>query len=424
MQNFGKRWPAGLQALSRHTSISKRDGAWFKNHALFIKVEKKNTDYFIFYTLYWMAIACLNPYLSLILTNKGMDGIETGTTLSVFNVVSVLASLLISYKVDKTNKPAYYLRLLSYGIICSVSVLYFVRTHWILAIIVMLYGFCTSPTNDIVDRSLMVELEDNPQRYSTYRLGGPLGFGIGMVLSALILKYTTIDYLFLVFVVVMIVNMYFTKDMITVNIEKHELEAINIKKNFIAAYKYVPYLLLALFGIGEAGINQYLALHLLELDYAIVYVSIFIGLSMIGEFTAFLFLHRIIGRFGVWPVISFGFLIQSLRLISLVNIPHWHIVVTCIIQMLGGASFALVYSSVTQIVSINSEKGARTIAQSLKTVANRGIGQGLGSMLFGVMLQYYTISLGFRWIAVLSFIVFLIVLSFSLFNNYRLRERG
>lgn len=391
-------------------------------HPVLIEMIRRHFRYFAFYVLYWMAVAFINPYLALILTDKGMSGTETGIILSLFNAISVAASLFVSYQVDRFRCANIYLNILTIGVVAAVLFLYFARSFILLNLLIAIYGFCSSPTNDIMDKSIMDELAHAPEKYASYRVGGSIGFGLGIILSAIIIKQLGLDYLIFAFVIIMSLNLFAVQGVTTnqpcPGVEKNRERAL-LWKSFLTERRYIPYLVLVLFGLGEVGINQYLAIHLLSINFEVTYVSIFVSISMIGEIIAFLFMNKIILRIGLWKTIAIGFFVQALRLVALVNIPYWPLAISFFFQVLGGASFSLVYSAITQLVASESTEGTRTIAQSLKTVANRGIGQGIGSLFFGFMIQYYSVSTGYVLAATLSISVFSLIIAIIAIQNWQ-----
>jgi PPP family 3-phenylpropionic acid transporter len=402
--------------------LTRKDREEAKENGIF-RMRSGHHAFFFFYLLYWMAIACIDPYLTLFLESRGLDGVEVGIVLAGFNLAGVFGSVLIGFLVDRSAQIRTIFYLLIAGLLLSVTAMYTIGTSFlILLLTALIYGFSATPNNDIADRLLIDRLGNQAHKYSRYRLGGSIGFGTGVLLAAYLLKRGGLSFLFYAFFIITSVNTLNIRAFFSDHTVHTSARTTPDWKIIFQDGRFYPYLTMIIFGLTETGPISFTSLHLTSVGLDPTLTGAFVGTAMIGEIIGFLILPKVLARFSPWKTITLGFLFQAFRLFAFTLTGKIPLYAILFFQIIGGSSFAFVYAAITQLVSRKFSDGMKTIAHSLKTVANKGIGAGSGSIFIGWMYKYRTTTDAFYLLAALSFLCFIILT--ILFRRRRIVKEG
>lgn len=387
-------------------------------------MRKENRQYFLFYLIYWFSVACLAPYLGLVYLQRGLSGTQIGIINSISALITIPASLIAGSRADKSNHPNLVLTCLALGAIVSVGVMYLVQGIFSLTIVTVFYGFFTSPTGDIADNLLMQRIREKPSSFGKYRLGGSLGYMVGAFVSGMILHFYSIQILFAIFIVGMVVVLMVTIRMpVNANnyYEKNSLRKIvSITTNKSALIAVIT---LVIWGLTESGVMQFLSLHILSNGYPPEYTSAIIMTAMVGEFIFFAIVPAIIRKIDPINTIAVGFAIQMMRLVSLSMVSVLPLPITILTQFVGGGAFSLVYAAGTQFIKETFDDSVSFTAQSLKTLASRGIGVVVGALLFGFLYDKYSTNTAFISVAGIAFLYSILMLLYGANVRKNIKDR-
>lgn len=344
--------------------------------------------FFLIYFFFWMASNSLEPYLGLFYEARGLSGTQIGFATTVFSLAAVLSSLAGGFLGDRIGRPSLIIPALAGGMIATTAVLYF--SHGAVAILcaVFCYGFCYSPVNGIADKALLDELQDRKDRFSRLRMGGTLGAGTGVVLAAFFVHDSSFLTAFSVFWFVIMLCGICARYMP----EAHQTPPDTLRwadyGKLVASPYFLPvYLPLVIWGFTESGVMQFLALYITRTGYPAEMTSLLIAVAMVGELLGFYVMPRLSRRLSHRHILAAAFLLQAIRMFSLAALRLLPVPLVVLCQFVGGGAYALLYSTITTVISMVYPSSISYSAHSLKLIANRGIGVSTGMLLLGALFD-------------------------------------
>lgn len=357
---------------------------------------KNKRIFFIIYLCFWMAENNLSPYLGLYYEKRGLSGTQIGVISSVFSAAVVLSALAVGIIGDKFRDSRKILLSLCGGMILGAGGLAAGTGYWGIMAAVILYGCAYSPFNGIVDKLLMDQMKGQEAGFGTYRMGGTIGAGIGVVIAGISLRYLPFFSIFINYWIIMALCAFFAAKLpVSRPVSEgtagwRDYYMVIRHKRFLSIY--VP---MAIWGFTESGVMQFQALHVARCGYSSTYTSVFIAAAMVGESLMFAAVPRVMRRLGKKNTITLAYLLQfgragALALLGVLPLP----VVICL-QMTGGGAYAGLYSTITQAVGETFPEKTAYTAHNLKLVVTRGIGASIGFLFLGVLYDRGNLSLAY-----------------------------
>lgn len=371
----------------------------------------KNKPYFGVYSFYWMAYAVLLPYIGIIYEQKGLTGSQIGAMSVLEAIIIPLAGAMVGFAFGRIKKIKLFLAAFPILCMCSAIGLYFSKGYFTLICSVACLYFFQTPINDATDRLLIARLRENANRFSNFRLGGSVGYGIGALLgSALYISFGS-HVLFptyctvMLFAVGCILLLPMPQTIFDGN-EKRKKHPVSFSVNGKFIYIYGTMLL---YGFIEAAYGKFMALHIIEQGFATTLMGYMIAFTMVGEFLIFIFFPKIAQHMSAECQLMVSFFLGMLRLCSLTFISWLPMPLLFLSQMLGGGAFAILYTTITVLIEQTYPKEMGFAAQALKNIASNGIGYVLGSVWLGILYEKISLYAGYRfhaYIAIAAFVGF------------------
>lgn len=361
---------------------------------------KRRRIFFIVYMFFWLAENNLSPYLGLYYEERGLSGTQIGVISTVFSVAVVLAALAVGVIGDKFRDSKRILLALCGGMILGVGCLAVGNGYVSILAAIILYGCAYSPFNGIVDKILMGQLNGQEERFGTYRMGGTVGAGIGVLVAGISLRYLPFRSIFFNYWIAMLLCAFFITRLpvskaAAVEVAKWKDYGMVIRhKKFLSIY--VP---MAVWGFTESGVMQFQALHVARCGYSSGFVSIFIAAAMVGESVMFAAVPWILRKMGKRKTIILAYVLQFGRAGALALLEVLPLPVVIILQMTGGGAYASLYSTITQSIGETFPEKTACTAHNLKLVVTRGIGTSIGSMFLGILYDGGKTSLAYGVLA-------------------------
>lgn len=382
-----------------------------------MKEKNKNRLFFAIYFFFWAAENCLGPYLGVYYKAIGLTGMKIGIVNGAFSVAVIIASILIGAVGDKLGNTKRLLLFLLTGMIAGTVFLFFSRTFALILIAVSIYGFSCSPVNGIADKILMDNLQDKPESFGVYRLGGTIGAGVGIIAAGILITAYDFSSLFFFYWLALLICVIYTMK-IPVTSKDHGMDKsrwsdyiIIIKhKSFISIY-----ITMMIWGFTEVGSSSFQALHIVACGFKSSYTSVFVACSLVGEGIGFVLIPHLMNRIKWKHLLAFTFLLQFFKIGTMMLLRVLPLPVVIFFQFTGGGAFAIIYSIITQAISAAYPSKVSCSAQTLKLVANKGIGLSCGFLMFGYLYENYSLTIGYGILTVISivFAVFLLLSSLS-----------
>lgn len=375
-------------------------------------MRKRNWLYFVYYFMYWLSIGCLSPYLGLFYQQRGLNGTQIGILNAVASFATIPAALFIGPLADKSRSPRRILLILLAGIFAVFGVLYSLNGFFLFAFAILIYGFVSNPISDVADTLLMGQIKEKPETYGNYRLGGSGGYMLGVAAAGILFKLTGMPMLFVAACAMLLVTMVVVR---MLPVGEHTPKPATAKRvslyTISKSRAFAPaFLTLLIWGLTDSGAVYFLSLHVVTNGLEASFTSVLIGAVMIGEMIFFLLTPYLLRKLGPLNAMALGFGMQAVHMAALFAIQWlpWYLQIAA--QFLGGGAFAMVYASDTEYIRQGFSQDVAYTAQSLKAIANKGIGTGLGALLFGRMLDVVTTNVAFLCMGVVAVVYMLVLL--------------
>ena len=143
----------------------------------------------LFYFLQFGALACLHPFLSLMLADRSLTELQIGVVVAIIPLVKFLGSPLGGYIFDKSGESKIIWILVVIGTALSIQFLLLTSNLYLIGLICGIWSLIQSPMNSIANHAVLIHLGENKKNYGKYRLWGAVSWGIISFLIGVIITY-------------------------------------------------------------------------------------------------------------------------------------------------------------------------------------------------------------------------------------------
>lgn len=368
----------------------------------------RSLPYFLFYVSFWAADALFVPYLGLYFELRGMNSVQIGLLNSLFYLVTVISAVSIGYLADRTGRPRRTVTLCFAAVIFVIFYMSRAAGIWQLGLAYALYGYCTVSGCDLVDKLLLEHLGEDTRMYGIFRVGSPLGYSGGVILAGLLIPRFGFPVLFpacMAFAALCVMMGLLMQE--SAGARRTVRVRVPMRQLFRGRGPVYLYGTMVLWGFSEGGALSYQAVYLSDMGFSTEYTSVLITTAMIGQMAAFLLMPFLQARIRPENMVMLGFLVFGGRILSLTfltgaSFPGWLVLA---LHFLGGSAQAFVLTPITLMIGRFFSPGVSSTAQTMKTVASKGVGSSVGAFLYGwlysvmpaqsVMLLFTCLIFGF-----------------------------
>ncbi len=336
------------------------------------------------YFLFLAAIGALNPYLALLLQERGASTQATAAVLAIFPIGLLLGSPLGTWLADKTGRPTPILRAAVAVAAIATWALVPARTWWIFAPFCLAMALCRAPASAVVDMRTAALLTRR-QDYGPIRLWGSVGFvvfctGVGLVRDAhpdapLWASAAAVALLFAV----------------TLRLPAPAPEGhAPLQRPSWGSLRKTPLLPLVcgvglLHHVGVASYDHFFALHVSQLGLPSRVAGLGFGLGVGVEIGLMAVAPRLLHHFGARNLILLG---------VAASLPRWWLTGTVEsewlligIQSLHGFCFGTWWLGSVDLIAQHAPSHLRNSAQGLFLAASHGVGSLLAMGLAAAILE-------------------------------------
>lgn len=346
----------------------------------------RGAPYFLFFIFYWVTEALFVPYLGLYFKLRGMDSVQIGMLNAMFYVVTILSAVSIGYAADRLRRP----RLTVCICYCFVIlvVLYMSRASTLphLAAAYSLYGYFVVSCCDLVDKLLLERLGDDTRYFGLFRVGSPLGYSGGAVLAGFLIPRFGVPSLFpicMAFAALCVAMALLMKES-TAPVQTKKVR-VPVKQLFTSRSSAYIYGTMVLWGFSESGSLTNLAVYMSDRGFSTEYTSVLITIAMVGQTVAFSLMPMIQSLLRPKTMVLLGFAVFSGRILSLALIgeQYFPFLLVAVFHFVGGCAQAFILTPITLMIGRSFSPEVSSTAQTMKTVASKGIGSSTGAFLYG-----------------------------------------
>lgn len=365
----------------------------------------KRTALWLTYFLFWSGAAAILPYISVYYESVNLPGRQIGQLSSIPYFITLISSVTFGFISDASKRNRLLLRISAIGLIAVLLLFPRAQTFWTLLLMVLVYSIFHAPNNPILDETTLNTLE-NPENYGKIRAGGSIGWGLvvlltGFLIDNLGLGIPVIFYINIVFLVLffLIVGVLPSSVKQTGGTGK-EVSLKNLGKMIAQPGVFLLFIVIIIWGMGEASISNFLFLHIKHLGGSSTLMGTALSISLIGEIITFNFANRIQVKIGEFRMILLAFVMLIIWLTGLSLIKDPNLIPA--FQIFGGAGFALMHSGSVAYINRKAPKELGTTAQALRGGLYAGMGNGVGTLISGALYEFYGSASLFRIMSILQ----------------------
>ena len=358
------------------------------------------------YFTFWVAAAAVLPFLPLYYESVHLTGSQIGQLNSIPFFITFFSSIIFGFLSDVTKKNKLLLRICVVGMIAAL--LFFPQASTFAAFIpiVLVYSIFQAPANPILDETTLVVLE-KPEMYGKIRVGGSIGWGLMVLATGFLIDnlglglpvifYLNIAFLLVFFLIITVIPNPAPKQ----NIDETKVTFKKIGEMFRKPGFVLIFVLIIVWGMGEASISNFLFLHIKHLGGSSTLMGTALAMSLIGEIVTFSIANKIQEKIGELKMILLAFIVLIVWLTGLALIKDPNMIP--LFQIFGGAGFGLMHSGSVAYVNRRAPVELGTTAQALRGGLYSGFGVGIGTLMSGRLYEIFGSSSLYQTMAFIQF---------------------
>jgi PPP family 3-phenylpropionic acid transporter len=335
-----------------------------------------------FYFLFFAVTGSLVPFWPLYLEHLGFGPVEIGTLVALVMVTKIIAPNLWGWVADRGGRRMPLVRVAAFAATLIFAAVTLSPRFWWIATLIVLFSFFWNSSLPQFEAVTLNHLGGRVERYTRIRLWGSVGFVVAVVgLGAIVdgLGAGTVP----LFVLVLLGSA------AACSLLVRDAPAAPAPANHgsLAAVLRQPRVLalLAACLLMQAGHGPYYTFYSIYLEdhgYSPVAIGALWALGVLAEVVVFVFMHRLVGRFGLRVLFLLAFGLTALRWVMVAFLVE-SVAAMLLAQLLHAASFGLYHGVAIQLVHRHFVASHQGRGQALYSSVTFGAGGAAGALLAG-----------------------------------------
>ena len=324
------------------------------------------------------------PYWSLYLKSIDMSAEAIGILSAIVVVTKIFSSLIWGWVVDHTGKRMQVIRYTLLLSMISFSLVLFYRDFWSLFLILFMFSIFWSAALPQIEATTLSHLGEASDSYTVVRIWGSISFIIAVLALGKFFDHQPINLLLPILILSML--LVWVHSLFIPEIPKQDDSSNG--KTFLEILLRPPVLaLMAVCFLIQAGHGTYytfFSIYLEEHHYSNSFIGIAWALGVLAEVFIYVFIHRVIGRFGLRRLMIFSLIIASLRWLLIACYVE-HVFILLFAQSLHAATFGIYHAVAIQYIHREFKGVHQGRGQALYSSVSFGAGLALGSLVSGYL---------------------------------------
>jgi len=359
-----------------------------------------------FYFTYFAALGALVPYWGLYLQGLGFSAAEIGGLMAIPMATKFVAPFIWGWLGDHLGHRMAIVRLGSFLTAIIFLAVFWLTGFWALGLAMVLFSFFWNAVLPQFEAVTLVYLKERVAHYARIRVWGSVGFiltvvalGMGVdiggpeiILPVLLAIYTSIW-----------LSSLMIKDPSPEPHPEDQPSLVSILKlPAVIAFFVVCFLLQA----GHGAYYTFYSIYMDSVGYSKTLIGQLWALGVIAEVVVFLFMHRLLQRFGAKRVLLASLFLAALRWLLLGHFAG-SLVIMLFAQTLHAATFGTFHASAIHLVHHYFTGKHQGRGQALYSSLSFGLGGAVGSLYSGFLwssagpASTYAVSSGVSLLALL-----------------------
>ena len=340
-----------------------------------------------FYFFYFASLGALIPYWNLYLKEQGYSASQTGVIMAILMATKIISPNIWGWIADHTGKRMRIVRLgclfaaISFsGILIDQSFAWFVTVMFV-------FSFFWNAALPQFEASTLTHLGDRPDDYSSIRLWGSIGFIILVIALGYVFSFISVNYLPIIVSVLLLtiwVSSLMTPEETSGHLQlDHEPLGKVLRKPMVLSLLFVCFCMQASHGPYYALFSRYIDSY----GYGISSIGWFWGIAVIPEAIVFIYMSRLIKKFGLRNLLLFSLLLAIVRW-TITALLADNIVMLGMAQILHAATFGIYHAVAIRLIHQQFTGRHQGKGQALYSSISFGAGGAIGSLYSGFAWDY------------------------------------
>ena len=360
-----------------------------------------------FYWVYFASLGVVVPYWSLYLNSLGFDAKSIGELMAILMATKIVAPYLWSWIADHTGHCMKIIRIAS--ILSAITFLgvFLNSSFWWLVLVMLLFSFFWNATLPQFEANTMNHLGENTHKYSVVRLWGSLGFVFSVIIIGSLLDdfgYQLVPISIFVLYVLIVLSSYLVSDapQKKMHIKQGAISKV-LKQPHVIALLIVCFLM----QMSHGPYYTFYSIYLKQFNYSSSTLGWLWALGVIAEIILFMFMHKLMPRYGLGLLLKIALLLTGLRWL-LIGTFIENLPTVIFAQCLHAASFGLYHAVAIELFHRNFQGKLQGRGQALYSAISFGAGGAVGTLISGAFWEAYSPLVIFNGAAITAFLALLV----------------
>lgn len=360
-----------------------------------------------FYLCYFASLGAFLPYWSLYLANLGFSAVAIGQLMALMALTKLISPNVWGWIADHTGERMRIVRLGSFAAALCFAGVFFGQGFWWLALVMIAFSFFWNATLPQFEATTLNYLGPHPQRYTSIRIWGSIGFIVAVAgLGPLLDRYGTVPLpfvLLLLFIGIWFSTLQVSEREDTVLPQAHAPIRHVLRQPHVLALFAICFLMQASHGPYYTFYSIYLESH----GYSRGLIGQLWAVGVVAEVGVFLVMHRLVPRSGLRVLLLASVALAVLRWLLIAFFVDY-VAVLVAAQVLHAATFGVYHGVAIQLVHRYFRGRHQGRGQALYSSLSNGAGGALGAFYSGFTWDSAGATITFVMAALLSGVAWLL----------------
>ncbi|MEW7977457.1 MAG: MFS transporter [Candidatus Sedimenticola endophacoides] len=337
-----------------------------------------------FYFAYFAALGALIPYWSLYLKSLAFDAIDIGILMAIPMATKFIAPFIWGWLGDHLGGRMSIVRLGAFLTTVVFLAVFWLTGFWELGLAMVLFSFFWNAVLPQFESVTLVYLRERAAHYARVRVWGSVGF-----IFAVVLLGVAVDALGPGVILPVLLAIYAGIWLSSLVIEDPSSEEPPRRQPSITRVLRLPaviafFMVCFLHQAGHGTYYTFYSIYMESAGYSKTVIGQLWALGVIAEVVVFLFMHRLLPRFGARRVLICSLLLAALRWMLIGQFAD-SLAVMLFAQTLHAATFGTFHAAAIHLVHHYFTGRHQGRGQALYSSLSFGLGGALGNLFSGYL---------------------------------------
>lgn len=356
-----------------------------------------------YYFLFFITIGGFMPYWSLYLKSINMSAEQIGILSAVVVATKIFSSFIWGWVVDHTGKRMQVVRLTSLLSAISFSLVLFYQDFWSLFVILFLFAIFWSAALPQIEAATLSHLGEKSDSYTVIRIWGSISFIVAVLVLGRFFDQQPITYLLPMLIASMVLVWIHTLFITEIPSEHGHSNGTSFRSILLKPHVISLMAVCFLIQAGHGPYYTFFSIYLEEHGYSNSFIGSAWAVGAIAEVIIYVFIHRVIGRFGLRRLMILTLILATLRWLLIAWFVD-NVAILLFAQCLHAATFGVYHAVAIQYIHKEFKGVHQGRGQALYSSISFGAGIALGSLISGYLWDSVGSMQTFIFAAILSVI--------------------